>query len=61
MNSSEKFITSLVLIVVVAFALLFNYEANKGIRFVECKQELAKQTKLDTPNIVDICSEVYGK
>jgi len=61
MNNTEIFITSLVVIVVVAFGLLFNSEYNKGIRFAECKVFLAVQTKLDTPNIVSICSEVYGK
>ena len=61
MDSTEKFIVTLVAIVVFAFGLLFNAEYNKGIRFSSCKQELAKQTKLDTPNINSLCSEVYGK
>jgi len=61
MESTEKFIVTLVVVVLFAFGLLVNSEYNKGIRFAECKVELAKQTKLDTPNIISICSEVHGK
>ena len=61
MDSTEKTIVTIITIVVFAFGLLVNAEYNKGIRFSSCKQELAKQTKLDTPNINSLCSEVYGK
>jgi len=61
MESAEKFIISMIVIVIIAFGLLFNSATNTGIRFAECKTMLAVQTKLDVPNIVAVCSEVYGK
>lgn len=61
MDNTEKLIISMVVVVIIAFGLLFNSCINTGIRFAECKVELAKETKLDTANIIAICSEVYGK
>jgi hypothetical protein len=61
MDNVEKFIISLIVIVAVAFGLAINSSINTGIRFSQCKQELAKQTKLDSVNIAFICNEVYGK
>ena len=61
MDSTEKFITGLVILTVVSFGLMINSNINSNIRYSQCKVELAKQTKLDTANIIAICSEVYGK
>lgn len=61
MDNTSNFIISLVVVVLFCFGLVINSSINSGIRFAECKIELAKVTKLDTVNIAFICSEVYGK
>jgi uncharacterized membrane protein YciS (DUF1049 family) len=61
MDNTSNFIISIIVVVLFCFGLVINASINTGIRFAECKVELAKQTKLDTANIIAICSEVYGK
>jgi hypothetical protein len=59
MSNTNNFIISIIVIVAFCFGLAINSSINTGIRFAECKAELATQTKLDAVNIAFICSEVY--
>lgn len=54
MNSDISFATGIA-VFVIGFGLLINSCINEDIRKRECRIELAKQTKLDTANILLIC------
>lgn len=54
MNSDISFATGIA-VFVIGLGLLINSCINEDIRKRECRIELAKQTKLDTANILLIC------